>query len=77
MADALLGGVLPTIYSKADELKRGLVNWLRSPTEQAKNVGSEIVAAHLQHQNLMKQAFGNPNNPFEIDRKSTRLNSSH
>ena len=66
MADALLGGVLPTIYSKADELKRGLVNWLRSPTEQAKNVGSEIVGAHLQHQNLMKQAFGNPNNPLEI-----------
>ena len=66
MADALLGGVLPTIYSKADELKRGLINWLRLPTEQAKNVGSEVIGAHLQHQNLMKQAFGDPTNPYKI-----------
>lgn len=66
MADALLGGVLPTIYSKADELKRGLVNWLKNPTEQAKNVGSQIVGSHLQQQDLMRQAFGDPENPFRI-----------
>lgn len=66
MADSLLSGVLPTIYSKSDEIKRGLINLLRNPVGQAENLGSGIVGTHLENEAIRKKAFANPDRPFQV-----------
>jgi hypothetical protein len=66
MAQGLLGGVLPTIFSKADELKRGVYGLLTNPKESLQNTASGLIGSHLENVDLWKQAHGNPNNPLEV-----------
>lgn len=62
----LLGGVLPTIYSKADELKRQVYGLLTNPQEIANRASQSLLQSHNERQALMAQAFGNPNNPTQV-----------
>jgi hypothetical protein len=62
----LLGGVLPAIYSGADQLKRQVYGLLTNPTEMANRAGQSLLQAHNERQALMGQAFGNPNNPTQV-----------
>ncbi len=66
MAQGLLGGVLPAIYSKADELKRGVYGLLTNPQEQIARASQSLLQSHNERQALMKQAFANPERPFQV-----------
>jgi hypothetical protein len=66
MAQGLLGGVLPTIFSKADELKRGVYGLLSDPMEQARRAGQSLLQSRADRQALMGQAFANPERPFQV-----------
>jgi hypothetical protein len=66
MAQGLLGGVLPAIYSGADQLKRGVYGLLTNPQESLKNTASNLLGTHLENVALQKQAFGDPNSPFRV-----------
>lgn len=66
MAQGLLGGVLPAIYSGADQLKRGVYGLLTNPLEQAQRAGQSLLQSHNERQALMKQAFANPERPFQV-----------
>jgi hypothetical protein len=66
MAQGLLGGVLPAIYSGADQLKRGVYGLLTNPMQAIENTASGLIGSHLQRQDLMKQAFGDPTNPVRV-----------
>ena len=62
----LLSGVLPAIYSGANQLKKGVSGFLTNPMQSIENTASGIVGSHLQRQDLQKQAFGNPQRPFQV-----------
>lgn len=62
----LLGGVLPAIYSGADQLKRQIYGLLTNPQEIANRAGQSLLQSHNERQALMAQAFGNPNNPTQV-----------
>lgn len=62
----LLGGVLPAIYSGADQLKRQIYGLLTNPQEIANRAGQSLLQSHNERQALMSQAFGNPNNPTQV-----------
>ena len=62
----LLGGVLPAIYSKADELKRGVYGLLTNPQEQAQRAAQSLLQSRAERQALMGQAFANPDRPFQV-----------
>ena len=66
MAQGLLGGVLPAIYSGADQLKRGVYGLLTNPMQSIENTASGLIGSHLQNVDLWKQAHGNPDNPLEV-----------
>jgi len=66
MAQGLLGGVLPAIYSGADQLKRGVYGLLTNPMQSIENTASGLIGSHLENVDLWKQAHGNPNNPLEV-----------
>jgi hypothetical protein len=66
MAQGLLGGVLPTIFSKADELKRGVYGLLTDPMEQARRAGQSLLQSRAERQALMAQTFANPDRPFQV-----------
>jgi hypothetical protein len=66
MAQALLGGLLPAIYSKADELKRGVYGLLTNPQEQAQRAAQSLLQSRAERQALMGQAFANPDRPFQV-----------
>ena len=66
MAQGLLGGVLPAIYSKADELKRGVYGLLTDPMEQARRAGQNLLQSRAERQSLMGQAFANPERPLQV-----------
>ena len=66
MAQALLGGLLPAIYSGADQLKRGVYGLLTNPQQAVENTASGLIGSHLQRQDLMKQAFGDSTNPVRV-----------
>jgi hypothetical protein len=66
MAQGLLGGVLPAIYSGADQLKRGVYGLLTNPRQSIENTASGLIGSHLENVDLWKQAHGNPNNPLEV-----------
>ena len=66
MAQGLLGGVLPTIYSKADELKRQVYGLLTDPKEMAQRAAQSIMQSHRERQDLMGQAFADPRNPTKV-----------
>lgn len=62
----LLGGVLPAIYSGADQLKRNIYGLLNDPKQSIENTASGLIGSHLFQQYLQKQAFGNPDRPFQV-----------
>lgn len=62
----LLGGVLPAIYSGADQLKRQIYGLLTNPQEIAQRAGQSLLQSHNERQALMKQAFGDPTNPTKV-----------
>ena len=62
----LLGGVLPAIYSGADQLKRQIYGLLTNPQEIANRASQSLLQSHNERQALMAQAFGNPNNPTQV-----------
>jgi len=66
MAQGLLGGVLPAIYSGADQLKRGVYGLLSDPMEQARRAGQSLLQSRADRQVLMGQAFANPQRPFQV-----------
>ena len=66
MAQGLLGGVLPAIYSGADQLKRGVYGLLTNPQEQFARASQSLLQSHNERQALMKQAFGDPTNPTKV-----------
>jgi hypothetical protein len=66
MAQGLLGGVLPAIYSGADQLKRGVYGLLTDPMEQARRAGQSLLQSRAERQALMGQAFANPDRPFQV-----------
>jgi hypothetical protein len=66
MAQGLLGGVLPAIYSGANQLKRGVYGLLTNPMQSIENTASGLIGSHLENVDLWKQAHGNPNNPLEV-----------
>jgi hypothetical protein len=66
MAQGLLGGVLPAIYSGADQLKRGVYGLLTNPMQSIENTASGLIGSRLQRQDLMNQAFSNPDRPFQV-----------
>jgi len=66
MAQGLLGGVLPAIYSGADQLKRGVYGLLTDPMEQARRAGQSLLQSRADRQALMGQAFANPERPFQV-----------
>jgi len=66
MAQGLLGGVLPAIYSGADQLKRGVYGLLTDPIEQARRAGQSLLQSRADRQALMAQAFANPERPFQV-----------
>jgi len=66
MAQGLLGGVLPAIYSGADQLKRGVYGLLTDPMEQARRAGQSLLQSRADRQALMAQAFANPQRPFQV-----------
>lgn len=66
MAQGLLGGVLPTIYSKADELKRQVYGLLTDPKEMAQRAAQSIMQSHRERQDLMGQAFADTRNPTKV-----------
>jgi hypothetical protein len=66
MAQALLGGLLPAIYSGADQLKRGVYGLLTNPQEQAERVAQSLLQSRAERQALMAQTFANPDRPFQV-----------
>ena len=62
----LLGGVLPAIYSGADQLKRQIYGLLTNPNEMAQRAGQNLLQTHAENQALMSKAHGNPQNPLQI-----------
>lgn len=66
MAQGLLGGVLPAIYSGADQLKRGVYGLLTNPMEQAERAAQSLLQSRAERQALMGQAFANPDRPFQV-----------
>lgn len=66
MAQGLLGGVLPAIYSGADQLKRGVYGLLTDPMEQARRAGQSLLQSRNERQSLMGQAFADPTNPLRV-----------
>jgi len=66
MAQGLLGGVLPAIYSGADQLKRGVYGLLNDPMEQARRAGQGLLQSRADRQALMARTFANPDRPFQV-----------
>lgn len=62
----LLGGMLPAIYSGADQLKRQIYGLLTNPNEMAQRAGQNLLQTHAENQALMSKAHGNPQNPLQI-----------
>lgn len=66
MAQGLLGGVLPAIYSGADQLKRGVYGLLTNPMEQAERAAQSLLQSRADRQALMARTFANPDRPFQV-----------
>jgi hypothetical protein len=66
MSQALLGGLLPAIYSGADQLKRGVYGLLTNPMEQAERAGQSLLQSRADRQALMARTFANPDRPFQV-----------
>jgi hypothetical protein len=66
MAQGLLGGVLPAIYSGADQLKRGVYGLLTNPMEQAERAAQSLLQSRAERQALMARTFANPDRPFQV-----------
>ena len=66
MAQGLLGGVLPAIYSGADQLKRGVYSLLSDPMEQARRAEQSLLQSRADRSALQAQAFANPERPFQV-----------
>jgi hypothetical protein len=66
MAQGLLGGVLPAIYSGADQLKRGVYGLLTNPMQSIENTTSGLVGTRLENNAIYNQAFANPQRPFQV-----------
>ena len=62
----LLGGVLPAIYSGADQLKRQVYGLLTNPQEQAQRAAQSLLQSRAERQALMAQTFANPERPFQV-----------
>jgi hypothetical protein len=66
MAQGLLGGVLPAIYSGADQLKRGVYGLLTNPQEQAERAAQSLLQSRADRNALMARTFANPERPFQV-----------
>jgi GNAT superfamily N-acetyltransferase len=62
----LLGGVLPAIYSGADQLKRQVYGLLTNPQEQAQRAAQSLLQSRAERQALMARTFANPERPFQV-----------
>lgn len=66
MAQALLGGLLPAVFSGADQLKRGVYGLLTNPQEQAERAAQSLLQSRAERQALMAKTFANPERPFQV-----------
>jgi Fe-S cluster biosynthesis and repair protein YggX len=66
MAQALLGGLLPAVFSGADQLKRGVYGLLTNPQEQAERAAQNLLQSRAERQALMARTFANPERPFQV-----------
>jgi hypothetical protein len=66
MAQALLGGLLPAVFSGADQLKRGVYGLLTNPQEQAQRAAQSLLQSRAERQALMAKTFANPERPFQV-----------
>jgi hypothetical protein len=66
MAQALLGGLLPAVFSGADQLKRGVYGLLTNPQEQAERAAQSLLQSRAERQALMARTFANPERPFQV-----------
>jgi hypothetical protein len=66
MAQALLGGLLPAVFSGADQLKRGVYGLLTNPQEQAERAAQSLLQSRAERQALMARTFANPDRPFQV-----------
>jgi hypothetical protein len=66
MADALLSGVLPAIYSFGDRAKRQLKDLLSNPSGVVQQASGQLIDNQKQIADLHNQAFGDSRNPLKI-----------
>lgn len=62
----LLSGVLPAIYSRADALKRGLLDFAQNPVASLEQTAGGILDAAKAQEQRMGQAFANPQRPLQV-----------
>jgi len=66
MADALLSGVLPAIYSFGNTAKRQLNDLLSNPMGVARQTAGQLIDTQRELADLHSQAFGDPRNPLKV-----------
>lgn len=62
----LLSGVLPTIYSRADAVKRGLLDLLQNPMASMQQTAGGLVDARGRYNDLQQQAFSEQGAPLKV-----------
>lgn len=73
--NALLGGLLPWAYSQGDRAKRYVGGLLSDPVGTMEQTGGLLMDRHREHQNVMAQAFSDPNRPFKVTNQNALLNA--
>ena len=66
MSDALLGGVLPAIYSAGDYAKRRLKSLTTDPIADIQQSLGQLTDTRRQFEDLHRMAYGDPSNPARV-----------
>ena len=66
MSDALLGGVLPAIYSAGDYAKRRLKSLTTDPIADIQQSLGQLTDTRRQFDDLHRMAYGDPSNPARV-----------
>ena len=66
MSDALLGGVLPAIFSAGDYAKRRLKSLTTDPIADIQQSLGQLTDTRRQFEDLHRMAYGDPRNPAKV-----------
>ena len=66
MSDALLGGVLPAIFSAGDYAKRRLKSLTTDPIADIQQSLGQLTDTRRQFEDLHRMAYGDPSNPARV-----------